>query len=237
MTGFLRARLACLALAFPVMAGLSMRGRAQQALLARPVLNDGVITFVAGDGLRRKIVAGGKKCSDLWVSPSESVIAFITIDGAEEPDSFNPGGDPFITSSSIYLARRSDGFAPTRIDLGPLRSFGRDWRVARHPRVAPNEISIFFGVPVSTTSDELFVHDLVTGENRDLGGAVEFCVEWGGPRGGSVLLARRQLSERGLTRRCLVSSRPGDEVVIADECEFFDELAAAWSRNNAGTCS
>ena len=206
-----------------------------QSAPIQATLDNGVISYAAENG-QRKVINVGKKCADLWVAPDESVIAFVAIERAKEPDAFTPDGEPFITSSSIYIARRSAGFAPVRINVGPIRSYARDWNVYRHPRVAPGAVSVFFGVPVSITEDEIFSHDLKTGQNRDIGGAIEFCVEWGGSRNGSVLTQRRYLTELGVKHHCYEWTGPGNETVLADECEYFDELASAWSHNNGGSC-
>jgi hypothetical protein len=120
---------------------------------------------------------------------------------------------------------------------GQFEHTGRDWNVYRNPRVAPGAGSVLFGVPVSITSDEVFSHDLKTGANRDIGGAINFCVEWGGSHSGSVLTQRRYISESVVKYHCYLWSSPGNETVLADECEFFDELAAAWSHNNGGSCN
>lgn len=215
----------------------SLVGLAQSASI-HATLKDGVIRYTAADG-QSKAIDVGKKCADLWVAPDESVIAFVAIETSQPPDSFSPDGEPFITASSIYIAQRSTGFAPVRVNVGPIRSYGRDWNVYRSPRVTRDIGSVLFGVPVAITYDEVFAHDLKTGQNKDIGGAVEWCVEWGGPRSGSVLMQRRYLSEKGVQgvqHRCYVSSGPGNETALADECEYFEELASAWSHNNGGSC-
>jgi hypothetical protein len=210
-------------------------GSLAQCCQAQPRLRDGVISYTTGDG-QRKAIDVGRKCTDLWVAPDESVFAFVAIEASLPPDPNDLDREPFITASSIYIARRSGGFAPVRLDVGTIRAYGRDWNVFRNPRVAPGAASVLFGVPVSITSDEVFAYDLKTGRNTDIGGAAEWCVEWGGPHSGSILMKRRYISDSVIKHRCYVWSGPGDEKALADECEHFGELASAWSHNNGGSC-
>lgn len=153
------------------------------------------------------------------------------------PDPAAPELPPYITESSIYIARKSAGFAPARVNVGPIRAYGRDSKAFRNPRVAPGEGSVLFSAVFSINSYVVFAHDLETGQNKDIGAAVEWCVEWGGSRNGSVLTQRRYISENGIKHRCYAWSAPGNEAALADECEYFDELASAWSHNNGGICS
>jgi hypothetical protein len=206
-----------------------------QSAPIQATLDNGVIRYTAADG-QRKSINVGKKCADLWVAPDESVIAFIAIEKDLGPDPAAPEVAPYITESSIYIARKSGGFAPVRVNVGPIRSYERDWNVYRNPRVTRDIGSVLFGVPVAITYDEVFAHDLKTGQNKDIGGAVEWCVEWGGPRSGSVLTQRRYITEFGIKHHCYAWSPSGSETVLADECEHFGELASAWSHNNAGSC-
>jgi hypothetical protein len=115
-----------------------------------------------------------------------------------------------------------------RVNVGPIRSYERDLKVFRNPPVAPGEGSIIFNGVISINSYEIFAHNLKTGQNRDIGGAVEWCLEWGGSRNGSVLMQRRHISENGFKYHWYAWSAPGNETVLADECEYFDELASAW---------
>ncbi len=47
-----------------------------QSASIQATVKDGVIRYTAADG-QRTVINVGKKCADLWVSPDESVIAFI----------------------------------------------------------------------------------------------------------------------------------------------------------------
>ncbi len=179
----------------------SLVGLAQSASI-HATLKDGVIRYTAADG-QSKAINVGKKCGDLWVAPDESVIAFIAIDKDLGTDPAAPEVEPFITESSIYIARRSAGLAPVRVNVGPIRAYGRDLKAFRNPRVAPGEGSIIFNGVISINSYEVFAHDLKTGQNKDIGGAVEWCVEWGGSRSGSVLMQRRYISENVIKLHCL----------------------------------
>jgi hypothetical protein len=92
-----------------------------QSAPIQATLDNGVIRYTAADG-QRKSINVGKKCADLWVAPDESVIAFIAIEKDLGPDPAAPEVAPYITESSIYIARKSGGFAPVRVNVGPIRS-------------------------------------------------------------------------------------------------------------------
>lgn len=91
-----------------------------------PALSNGVISYVAEDG-QQKTIRVGKKCSDLWISPDENIIAFIAIEKEEPPWDGEIG--PFITQSNIYVGWKKDHFKPVRINLKPILVDGRYWKV------------------------------------------------------------------------------------------------------------
>jgi hypothetical protein len=155
-------------------------GRLSQCAPAEPRLDDGVVTYSDARGERRMIDVG-RRCADLWVAPDESVIAFIAIDASDDtgPD---PIGDglPFILASSIYVARRADGFAPVRVHQDPVLIYGRTWTVFRAPRVSQDLGTVYFSVPTSITSGTLLSVQVSTGQDTTLGPATSYCVAWGG---------------------------------------------------------
>ena len=216
------------------LASLSLISLAQGAP-AEPRLDNGVISFTGPSG-QRKLIDVGKRCADLWVAPDESVIAFIAIEHSDELGRDPDGEGPFIMASAVYIARRANDFAPVRIDLGPIQADGREWVIFRHPRVSPEEDSVVFGIPSSITSEAVFSHAVTTGENRTVGRAVFFCVEWGGRSNGSVLMQRRYISSSVIKHRCYAWSRSGGEKVVAEDCEDFDGFASTWSRDDGGLC-
>jgi hypothetical protein len=78
---------------------------------ALKTLSNGIVTYEENG--RRKEIQVGKKCADLWVSPDESVVAFIAIHKSKPatPQEI----EPFIQESSIYIARKSDHFKPVHL--------------------------------------------------------------------------------------------------------------------------
>jgi hypothetical protein len=232
MTGRLCRRLTRLLF---IVGSVAQHGPAQQ-----PVLGDGVISYTTRDG-QRKLIDVGKKCADLWVAPDESVIAFIAIESDLGPDPAAPELPPYITESSIYIARKSAGFAPELINVGTIRASGTEQKAFRNPQVAPGEGSVLFAVQLTINASEVFAHDLKTGQNTDIGAAGAFCVEWDGRHSGSVLTQRSYVSfdsvdgSAAIKHHCYLWSGPGDETVLG-ECEYFRELAAAWSHSDGGSC-
>jgi hypothetical protein len=112
------------------------------AQTAKPMLKDGVITYLASSGGRTKIRID-KPCADLWVSPDERVIAFITLDKT------NPAeiGMGQLEESNIHIAKKSDNFKSILIALKPIHIRGMQWKVVRQPSISPDLKTLYFLVP------------------------------------------------------------------------------------------
>jgi hypothetical protein len=207
---------------------------AVMALQIEAELRDGLITYIADDGSRKSIDVG-KRCSDLWVSPDQSFMAFIAIDRSTGPDS---EGNSLILGSSIYIARRSERFTPIRVALKPVRIFDRDWQVFRTPKLLPDGAAVSFTVPHAATAGALFVHDLKTGSTRMVANAVvAHCVVWGGAKAGTILTQRRRLIDLELRYPCYASDSRNGDVQVADECGYFEGFSYRWSQSEGGSCN
>ncbi|HKV81634.1 MAG TPA: hypothetical protein VJP02_26035, partial [Candidatus Sulfotelmatobacter sp.] len=108
----------------------------------------GVVTYSSSDGKERQI-AVGKPCADLWTDPDENVVAFIAVE--KQRPAWGGAPEPYIEQSSVFVARRSDGFRPTRIGID-IEIDGLRWKVAREPRVSPDYSTLYFFVPDTMTS-------------------------------------------------------------------------------------
>jgi hypothetical protein len=196
-------------------------------------LRDGSVSYVSEDG-SRKFIDVGRRCSDLWVSPDEENLAFIAVDRTRGSDAES---GPLILASTIYVARRSEGFVPVRLEIKPVRLYDRDWQVLRAPRVLPDGETVVFVVPHSITSGALFAHDLKTAITREVAdGVVAFCIAWGGPRVGTILTQRRRIIDLQPRYQCYAKDPSGSEVRIAEECELFDDFSRTWSQAEGGSC-
>ena len=107
-----------------------------------PTLTDGVISY-GGSGAERKMIDVGRRCTDLWLAPDASVIAFIAIEQADATREDPDGGGSLILRSSVYFARRAEDFAPIRVELGAVTVDGRNWDIFRHPRLSPDARVVF----------------------------------------------------------------------------------------------
>lgn len=225
------------ALAFALLVVLPARAEG-----IRPVLSDGVVSFVAEDGQRREIRVG-KRCADLWVSADESIVAFIAIDKAQPATAQEIG--PFIEESSIYIARRSDHFKAVRLPLKSLLVDGQPWRVVREPSVSPDLKTVYFLIPYTMTTWKLMSTSLPSSRRNIIGDAMTYCVIWGGGHSGDLLMMRRRDSDPrdpvpGVKYPCYLRAPSGEESMIVDgvrrECWDFDDFAIGWSRQQGGTC-
>ena len=205
-----------------------------------PTLSNGVVTYTGENGQRKEIQVG-KKCSDLWVSPDGSIIAFIAIEKAQPPTAHEV--EPFIEESSIYIARRSDHFKPIHLAV-KVQIDERIWRVVREPKVSPDLATIYFFVPNTMTTWKLMSTAIPTGPYKTIADATDYCVVWGGDHSGDLVLLARHDPEPtakdpapGVTYPCYIRSQSGARTQLADECfESFDKLATQWSREHGGTC-
>lgn len=121
--------------------------------LAEVVLRDGVIEYTGTDGQHHQIPAR-KKCLDLWVSPDESIIAFVVAE--EVSPAHSVSDEVFVERSSVYVARKKDNYAPVSIVDRAVRIAGRPWQVFRNPRLAPGLDDLYFEVPYTMTTSKLF---------------------------------------------------------------------------------
>jgi hypothetical protein len=205
----------------------------------RPALLNGVVTYEE-DGQRREI-AVGKKCADLWVSPDETVIAFIGIEKAQ-PAAANEI-EPFIEESSIYIARKLDHFKPIHLAVR-AKIGGRTWKVARGPKLSPDRLTVYFFVPNTMTSWTLMRTKIPKGPYSIVADATDYCVMWGGKQSGAVIILSRRDPEPtkdapapGVTFPCYAIGTSGKETKLAEDCfREFDEQASRWSFKNGGTC-
>lgn len=200
-----------------------------------PKLSNGVITYTTSTG-KQGFINVGRKCADLWVSPDQSVIAFIAID---KESGHSPDNRPVIEKSTIYIARQSDHFAPIRVRLRPIVINGRLWEVVRNPRISPDHRTMFFEIPYTITTSKVMSVAQPSTAYKTIGDATAYCVNWGGKRSGDLLLQRRHFSDdpsTGVVYRCYLRNQSGMETKIADECSNFQEFANRWSREQGGAC-
>jgi hypothetical protein len=202
----------------------------------RPTLSKGTISYLAVNGQRAEIRVG-KKCLDLWVSPDESMIAFIAV----EKSLFHTENEeePFIEQSSIYIARRSDHFTPVRIPLKGVVIDGRSWTVFRAPSVSPNLKTVYFSVPNTMTTWRLMSVPLHGEAYGMFGDEVSYCVVWGGKHSGDLLTLERDQGAVGPTYGCYLRDQSGSRTLVANEqeCIGFDDFAVRWSKEQGGACT
>jgi hypothetical protein len=205
----------------------------------KPTLSNGVVTYEENG--RRKEIQVGRKCTDLWVSPDESVVAFIAIHKSKPatPQEI----EPFIQESSIYIARKSDHFKPVHLVV-KVELDGRSWKVVREPKLAPDHETVYFFVPNTMTTSKLMSTKLPARSYEALADATEYCVVWGGDHPGELILLARHDPEPtdddpapGVSYPCYVRSQSGSRVKLAEECfAEFDQLSSRWSHEHGGTC-
>lgn len=217
---------------------LSMAGSASEL---KPALIDGVVSF-APDGGDRRTINVGKRCTDLWVSPDQTVLAFIGVDKETVPAP-NPllssVEEPQIEESSIYVARRSTGLIPVRLSIGPIAIEERSWLVLREPSVAPDGTDVFFSVPYSETSSKVFRFSLNSGALAAIADATAYCVVWGGDYSGYLLLEQRYLppdGDKGVIYQGWLRAPSGATTRIAADLDGIDAFEEHWSAQHGGAC-
>ena len=149
-----------------------------------PTLQNGVISYTAKDG-KRVPLRVGFSCSDLWVAPGGGAIAFIAVK-EEKPPGPNEIA-PFIERSDVYIAMRRQNFQPARIAASPSID-GVVWNVAREPKLSPDMQSIYFLVPNYMTSFQLTRKPLGENSYERIADVQDYCVVWGGPHSGDLIL-------------------------------------------------
>ena len=231
MTGFLLISIIAIA--------VSQNGRGEGL---RPKLSHGTISYTSENG-RRETIALEKQCSDLWVSPDEQVMAFITVDKAEPPNALER--EPFIEASSIYIAEKSDHFKPVRIGFESVSINNQVWGIFRRPSVSPDLRTIYFQVPYTMTAWRLMSYSLTTHSFATIRDVTAYCVIWGGSSSGDLLLSTRQdpppSAPQGILYPCyLTTSSSGYSTMIADgktrDCWAFERFATTWAREHGGYC-
>jgi hypothetical protein len=170
-------------------------------------------------------------------------MAFVAIEQGRTPPR-NPilGYDtgPIIEQSSIYIARRSDHFAPRSVPLKPIKILGREWFVVRHPSVSPDGKTIFFEVPDSVVSSTIMSTALSSGVLRQISDATDYCVIWDGEYSGGLLMQRRHIPEdlgpSGVSYWCYLRSPAGVTTKLVEECDELEEFSKYWSKQHGGIC-
>lgn len=204
-------------------------------------IKNGIVYYPAQDGKPRAISLGNA-CTDLWVAPDASAFTFVGIDKARKPDGtewlLGQQTEPLIERSSIYVARRADGFAPLRVVSRPFKIDGRTWEVLRHPSLSPGGEKLFFVIPYTMTTWKLISYSTRKGLYGTVGDATDYCIIWGGPYSGDQILQSRYLQAAGaggIAYRCYLRRAMGTSIISAD-CPVFEEFVSGWAKNNGGTC-
>jgi len=205
------------------------------------VLKDGAISYRTETGVARSIRVG-RKCTDLWVAPDGSAIAFVAIDKEQsaENDLLNYEQEPLIERSRLYVARKSNGFLPVLAASAPVTIEGRQWHVLRSPSLSPDGKQVYFSVPYTMTTSRIFVVDLRSGARQTLGDATDYCIVWNGDYSGSQLIQRRSLPQEataGVTYQCYLRRRTGTIEKVTDSCDSFTAFVSAWVAQHGGTCT
>ncbi len=213
------------------------------AATPRFVVSDGTVVYTSEDGSQKRLDVG-KRCLDLWVSPDESVIAFVGIDKTRMPDEAPLFGSKhaMIEQSTIYVATSADHFVPRPVVSRSFDVGGRLWSVLREPSVAPDGETVFFEIPISMTTWRVMSLSLSSGAYRSVGNGTLYCVVWGGWYAGSLLLqeryVRRDLSAgaQAIAYRCHRVGRSGALDTLSDDCSDFGAFVDQWSRVHAASC-
>jgi hypothetical protein len=205
-------------------------------------VTDGAITYTDENGIRKSVNVG-RKCTDLWTAPDGSLMAFITIERYTTPPR-NPvlGYDegPIIEESKIYIARRSERFAPQPVQVRPILIYGREWSVFRQPSVSPDGKTLFFEVPDSVVASMLVSMSLNSGASRQLGDVSDYCVIWYGRHSGELVVQGRYISDDpapSVSYRCYLRDSRGASKDILDSCASLEDFAKDWSRQNGASCT
>jgi hypothetical protein len=201
-------------------------------------LADGVVSYEAGG--QQHIINVGRRCTDLWVAPNQSVIAFVAIERtrALRPSELARGEEPVIEQSSIYIAYRDRGYVPELIVAQPFIINGRSWSVLRHPRLSPNGGTLFFAIPYTMTTWRI-VSLTFPSEYRMLQDATDYCVVWEGQYSGSLILQQRYMPEdrnQGVGYRCVLTTSSELLKILSSGCAPFLSFANRWSHDHGGTC-
>jgi len=203
-------------------------GQTQVLPRASPMLVDGVISVVENG--HRVALPAGNKCTDLWIAPDESAIAFVDMTSQEES---------LIVTTRVYLALKAQHFRPVSIALRPVRIDGRLWRLFRNPRISSDLKSVFINIPYTSTTSKIVRFSLTTGKQEILGDATDYCVVWGGRHRNEMVTQFRYIPNdpaKGVVYECKVRDSTGKETKIGADCEDFEEFAMKWALDSGGSC-
>jgi hypothetical protein len=173
---------------------------------------------------RLRYIEVRKPCLDLWVSPDESVIAFISVDDSDGEDL---NGDPFVTKSTVYVARRETGFRPETASSDTAPS-GFSYRF---PKVLSDRKTVIVGLPTSATSMTLEAIKPNRQNIRLAQSVVRFCSIWNGPHRGEIIAQQRVLLDDSVGARCIHIGVGGKPFEVPIDCSHFVAASEAWSKS------
>ena len=215
-------------------AGLATASSAPQA--SAPALKDGSISYTDDKGISHRIDVGGR-CSDLWVAPGGSAIAFIRID-ASQPDPF--AIEPFIKKSTVFIAIKAEAFAPHRVIFPSPKIDGRTWSVFRDPVTSPDLRTVYFDVPAAGTSAALMSVPATGGTATLIAYEQGYCVMWGGQYNGDLLMIAQRPGrpDEGLVQWYYRASNRRTMIPIGnrDRDGDFGTFVRKWANRYGGTC-
>lgn len=150
----------------------------------RFVLQGGYVMHYADAAPTRLDV--GYKCTDLWVAPDGSAVAFIAMEKTKgsEDKALKYEQEPLIERSSVYIARKAAGFAPVLAFAQPITIDGRAWSVFRAPSLSSDGRHLYVGVPFTMTTWKIVDVSLSDGSYQIVANATDYCVIWNGAHWG-----------------------------------------------------
>src|SRR5437867_506065 len=78
--------------------------------------------------------------------------------------------------SSIYIAKKVEGFKPVRVNVRNIVLLGLSWKVFRTPSLSPDLRTLYFSVPDAGTSWRLMEMRLPNGVAKPIREAALYCV-------------------------------------------------------------
>jgi len=204
-------------------------------------LKDGTIRRIEESG-SPVLFDVGRKCTDLWVAPNGSAIAFVTIERMRTPSNTGLGYEekPIPEQTSIYIARRSEGFRPLLVASGPVVIDGREWSVLRNPALSPDGKDLYFSIPYTMTTSKVLRKALPGGSQEIVAEATNFCIVWKGKYSGALLTQYRHLPDDaapGVSYYCEIRTQSHNVLKIGDNCELFTVFVNGWSKEHQAACA
>lgn len=204
-------------------------------------IRDGKIAYRGRDGSAEQIRIK-QKCTDLWVAPTNDIIAFISIDKSMPPGKniFGYVEDALPEQTSVYVARRSNGFAPELVFSTRIKIAGLVWQVFRNPSLSPNRQILYFSIPYTMTTSKLFSFRLDSRQFRVVGDITSYCTIWRGRYSGDQLLQKRRLPSdpnEGIIYACYLRTKVGGIAKVKERCEGFERFADLWTAAQGGSCT